>query len=233
MKILAADTSTPSGSVAVMEGDRLLAEWTFHSGHTHNRRLLKTLDSVLRELGWSLDGVEAFAVTAGPGSFTGLRIGLTTIKTLAWSTGKPYVGISSLDVLAAPLAYSLHPVCAVLDAKKQQVYAALYRGNQKGEFLRASPYQVMKPGELPGRLTGPTILVGDGWLLYRDLFRQAMGESAIEPPPAFHTLRAGFLADLAQRRLLCGEAQDPVSSVPLYVRPSEAELRLPSASGPV
>ncbi|HOV87966.1 MAG TPA: tRNA (adenosine(37)-N6)-threonylcarbamoyltransferase complex dimerization subunit type 1 TsaB [Syntrophobacteraceae bacterium] len=232
MKILAADTSTPSGSVAVMEGDRLLAEWTFHSGHTHNRRLLKTLDSVLRELGWSLDGVEAFAVTAGPGSFTGLRIGLTTIKTLAWSTGKPYVGISSLDVLAAPLAYSSHPVCAVLDAKKQQVYAALYRGNQRGEPLRASPYQVMGPGELPGRLTEPTILVGDGWLLYRDLFRQAMGESALEPPPAFHTLRAGFLADLAQRRLLCGEAQDPVSSVPLYVRPSEAELRLSPAPAP-
>lgn len=225
MRILAADTSTPTGSVALMDGDRLLAEWTLHSGQTHNRRLLKTLDSLLREVGWALDQVQGFGVTLGPGSFTGLRIGLTTLKTLAWVTNRPYVGVSSLDALAAPLCHSSHPVCALLDAKKKQVYWALYRGDGAGGILRISPYRVMEPPSLVEHLTGPTLMVGDGWLLYRDFFREMLGNLAMEPPSPFHSIRASFVAQIACRRLLSGEAHDPLTSVPLYVRPSDAELK--------
>ncbi|MBP8645125.1 MAG: tRNA (adenosine(37)-N6)-threonylcarbamoyltransferase complex dimerization subunit type 1 TsaB [Syntrophobacteraceae bacterium] len=225
MKILAADTSTPTGSVALMDGDHLLAEWTLHSGQTHNRRLLKTLDSLLREVGWDLDQVQGFGVTLGPGSFTGLRIGLTTLKTLAWVTNRPFVGVSSLDVLAAPLCHSSLPVCALLDAKKKQVYWALYRGDGAGGILRISPYRVMEPPNLAEHLTGPTLMVGDGWLLYRDFFREVLGNLAIEAPSPFHSIRASFVAQITCRRLLAGEAHDPLTSVPLYVRPSDAELK--------
>jgi tRNA threonylcarbamoyladenosine biosynthesis protein TsaB len=90
MKILAADTSTTSGSLALLEDESVIAEWTLRSAQTHNRRLLKAIDFLLEQAGWNLDDVDGFAVTTGPGSFTGLRIGLTTMKMLAWVKGKPY-----------------------------------------------------------------------------------------------------------------------------------------------
>ena len=85
MRILAADTSTASGSLALLDGENLTAEWTLRSAQTHNRRLLKSIDSLLREAGWDLETIDAFAVACGPGSFTGLRIGMTTMKVLAWT----------------------------------------------------------------------------------------------------------------------------------------------------
>ena len=102
MRILAADTSTASGSLALLDGENLTAEWTLRSAQTHNRRLLRSIDSLLREAGWDLETIDAFAVACGPGSFTGLRIGMTTMKVLAWTRGKLYADICSLDALALP-----------------------------------------------------------------------------------------------------------------------------------
>lgn len=224
MKIIAVDTSTSTGSLALLDGDQVAAEWSLNSAQTHNRRLLGALDFLLQRAGWSLDDADGFAVTTGPGSFTGLRIGLSTVKTLAWSLQRPYVGVSSLDALAAPFSFSTLPVCPILDARKKEVYFAAYRSEHPGQQERTGPYVVAKPERLIQHIEEPTILCGDGWLAYRNLLKKKLGELALEAPVSCHMIRAAVVAALGQQKLLAGEAEDPMISAPLYVRPSEAEI---------
>ena len=224
MKILAVDTSTSSGSVALLEGPRVVAEWTRLSALTHNRRLLSTVDSLLREVGWDIDQVEGLGATVGPGSFTGLRIGLTTVKTLAWAGRKLFAGIGSLDALAAPLSFASLPVCPLIDARKNEVYCAIYQPDARGRLHRQTPYQALSPELVIEQIKKPTLFCGDGWLLYQDLIERALGDLAIAAPAPYHMIRAGFVGELAREKFLEGEAEDPITSLPLYVRPSEAEM---------
>jgi tRNA threonylcarbamoyladenosine biosynthesis protein TsaB len=227
MKILAVDTSTGSGSVALVEGRRLKAEWTLDSAITHNRRLLKSVDEVLERAGWRLEDLEGFAVTAGPGSFTGLRIGMSTVKSLAWSLAVPLAGIGSLEALAAPFGFSTKPVCAVIDARKKEVFAALYRGDGEGRVrLEAGPL-VAAPERAAELVEEPVWFMGDGWLSYGERFREILGERASAVPAPYHTIRAAVVAELALRRFEAGERDNPLTLVPLYVRQSEAELHHP------
>lgn len=224
MKVIAVDTSTSSGSVALLEGDLVVAEWTLQSAQTHNRRLLKSIDFLLQQAEWTINDADGFAVAAGPGSFTGLRIGLSTVKTLAWSLNKAYIAISSLDALAAPLCFAPLQVCPVLDARKKEVYFAFYKSDQSGRQVLQGSYCVSEPNRLIEHIKEPTILCGDGWLLYRNQLRKDLGELAVEVPAPYHMIRAAAVGALAMRKLLAGKAEDPMTSTPLYVRPSEAEL---------
>lgn len=227
MRILAVDTSTFSGSIALLEGVRVVAERTVQAREPYNRRLLRSIDCCLQEVEWSLERIDGFAAGNGPGSFTGLRIGLTTLKTLAWATGKPFAGISSLAALAAPLAFSTLPVCPLIDARKQEVYFALYRPDGKDGLTLQTPYHVAAPERIVARIEGPTIFCGDGWLLYREFFLRELGGWALEAPAPFHIVRASFIGDLARKRFQERQADDPATSIPLYVRPSEAEIQYP------
>ncbi|SPF34706.1 Peptidase M22, glycoprotease [Syntrophobacter sp. SbD1] len=231
MKILAADTSTPSGSLALFDGENLTAEWTLRSGKTHNRRLLKSLDSILRKAGWDLKSIDAFAVASGPGSFTGLRIGMTTMKVLAWTTGKLYGSICSLDALAFPFCLSASPICAMIDARKSEVYCALYRPDGKGGLNLDIQHSAMSPSLLAekilSRFSEPVIFCGDGWTAYRSLLRAKLGDLVLEPPSCFHIIRAASVGELARRRFVKEESDDPRSSAPMYLRASEAEILYP------
>lgn len=230
MKILAADCCTSSGSVALLDGEQVVAEWTFVSPETHNRRLLKTIGFLLNEIGWSLHDVDAYAVTRGPGSFTGLRIGLTTMKTLAWSTGKPFVGVPSLDALAAPLATGSLPICTLLDAKKQELYFGFFLPDGRGQVTLAKPYWLLPVRGVSEHIAAPAIFCGNGCPLYRDTLQSSLGNRFLEAPAPFHLIRASFVGQIALTRLLRGETDDPMTSVPLYVRPSEAELKRPQSA---
>ena len=233
MRILAVDSSTPASSIALLEGARVMAEWTVQALEPHNRRLLKSIDRTLKELEWPFERLDGFAAGIGPGSFTGLRIGVTTVKTLAWTTGKPFAAISSLDALAAPLAFSTLPVCPLIDARKQEVYFAIYRADGKGGLTRQTPYLVDAPEHIAATIEGPTIFCGDGWPLCRELFSQQLGGWALEAPSPCHAVRAGFVGELARKRFQEHQMDDPVACIPLYVRPSEAELHHPHlASSP-
>ena len=231
MKILAADTSTMSGSLALLDGENLIAEHTLSSGKTHNRRLLKAIDSLLREVEWNLNSLDGFAVSGGPGSFTGLRIGMTTIKVLAWSRKKLYASICSLDALAFPFSYSSYPVCALLDARKNEVYCALYRPDGKGGMEVQIQPTAMSPSRLADmistELSSPVILCGDGWTTYRNIFKRKLGNRILEPPSHAHLIRAASIGEIARRRFVKGESEDPGTSVPMYIRPSEAEIHYP------
>lgn len=227
MKILAVDTSTISGSLALLDGENIAAEWTLRSALTHNRRLMKAVDFLLREAGWEMDTLQGMAVTSGPGSFTGLRIGMTTMKVLAWTTGKLYAGVPTLDALSFPLSFSPNPVCSMIDARKGEVYCALYRPDGKGTLRLATPFMAISPAALADKINEPFLFCGDGWVLHRNIMKRKLGSLALETSPCFHTIRAASVGELARRRFIRGDSDDPESSSPLYVRPSEAEIHYP------
>lgn len=223
MKIVGIETSTLVGGVALLDDETLVAEYTLNVALTHSERLLSVLDQLLAATGTGLAEVDGLAVAVGPGSFTGLRIGLSTAKGLAFATGKPLVGVPTLDALARTLPFARHPVCPILDAKKGEVYACLYR-TDRGEVERLWEYVSLAPAELSRRLDGPVIFLGDGVAAYRELLERELGPAALFAPPGGRVPSAAAVAELGLRALRAGETADPAALTPLYVRPSEAEL---------
>ncbi len=227
MKILAVDTSTMTGSIALLHCEKIISEWTLRSAQTHNRRLLKAIDFLLQSTGWDLNEIDAYAVTEGPGSFTGIRIGMTTIKTLAWTRKKLYAAIPSLDALASPFGHSAYPVCPMIDARKGEVYCALYHPDGKGNLEQVMPYSALNAAKLAEKITAPVIFCGDGWVSYKKEIKKKLGGLAMESHPSFDIIRAGLVGELAWRRFARGDSDKSEASVPLYVRVSEAEIHYP------
>jgi len=236
MRLLAVDTSTLTGAVALLEDDTLVAESRLNVALTHGERLLPAIDAILAAAGWSLAELDALAVAVGPGSFTGLRIGVSTVKGLAFATGKPTVPVSTLEALAWSLPLAAHPVCPVLDARKGEVYTALFltRGDQPE---RLWPDRAVPPQALADELVtqAPVILVGDGAAPHAVVFERRLGEGLRLAPPGHRLPSAASVGDLGRRALARGETIDPALLAPRYVRPSEAELararRLPPTVG--
>lgn len=225
MRILAVDTATRGCGVAVTDGDRLAAEMTSNRKETHSRHLMGMIDAVLRSAGMAAADVDGFAVTRGPGSFTGLRIGISTVKGMASALGKPVAGISGLEALVRQFPYSPHLICPILDARKGEVYSARYRMTDAGitEIMGA---RAVPPTDAVSGIDGCCVFVGDGALLYRDLISQTLGDSALFAPPGFHTLRASMIAFLAKPRLEKGDSECLSAFTPRYIRKSDAELHL-------
>jgi tRNA threonylcarbamoyladenosine biosynthesis protein TsaB len=223
--LLALETSGPCGSIALVTGRECLGEYTLQSKLTHSRRLLAGIDWLLGEAGLAWGQIGGIAISLGPGSFTGLRIGLSTAKGLAMATGAPLLGVSALDGLAAQLAHAAVPICPVLDARKKEVYAAFYRNGPGGQAERTSDYMVLPPAALMAMISEPTLLVGDGAAAYEESFRERLGGMALLPPAQLYFPRAAAIGLLALVKLEQGESLDPADAVPLYIRPSEAELK--------
>ena len=225
--ILAIETATMCGSVALLSGNRCLAENSVDTATTHSRRLIQQVDQVMRETETNWEQLDGIAVSLGPGSFTGLRIGLSTAKGLALAADRPLLGVSTLDGLAQQiLAPPGSRVCALLDARKSEVYAAFFKCNGDGIPERTSADLVMKPEKLAALIDQPTLLVGDGAVVYREVFREALGNSAIFAPPRSFFPRAATIGRLAFEMFANHDFIDSANAVPIYVRPSEAELML-------
>ncbi len=219
--ILAFETSGETGGVALYRG-RLLGEVLLSGSITYSRRLLPAVEFLLRNLGLELAAVEVLAVSLGPGSFTGLRIGLATVKGLALSLGKPVVAVETPAALAALVPESPYPICPVLDARRGEVFAALYRFDQDGLRSLLSP-TVLTPEALCARLSGPTVFLGEGLRLYGEFFRKRLGKNYLEAPGHLREGRASGVAYLAEKKALSGEFADPATLVPFYLRATEAE----------
>jgi tRNA threonylcarbamoyladenosine biosynthesis protein TsaB len=172
--LLTVDTSTPAGSVAVSRGETLLGEILLNVKSTHTDRLLLTLRQLLTDTGLQLTDVDAFAVVLGPGSFTGLRVGVATVKGLALATGKPALGVSTLQTLAMQVPFPRHPLCVLLDARKNEVYAGLYHC-EGGRPVPSRPEVVIAPEPLLDTLDGETLFAGDGSVAYRTLISRRLG----------------------------------------------------------
>ena len=224
MRILAVETSTLAGGAALLDGDRLVGEYVLNIRATHSERLMAAVDHLLHLSGWELGQLEGLAVAIGPGSFTGLRIGISAVKGLALGLGIPVAAVPTLDALAATLPFAAHPVCPVLDAKKGEVYASLYHWS--GDAMsRDWEYLAVAPEALCDRLRGPVIFVGDAVETLGGLLRARLGDNARFAPAARRQPSPGCVGALGHALLLAGQTVDASALTPLYLRPSEAELK--------
>ncbi|MBI4638401.1 MAG: tRNA (adenosine(37)-N6)-threonylcarbamoyltransferase complex dimerization subunit type 1 TsaB [Candidatus Rokubacteria bacterium] len=217
VRVLAVETSTLAGGVALLDGERVVAESLLDVRATHSERLMVTIDQALGGARWTARDLEGLAVAVGPGSFTGLRIGLSTVKGLALALGVPVAAVPTLDGLAASLPFAALPVCPVLDARKGEVYASLYRWD--GVAMRREwEYLALAPDDLSARLAEPVILVGDGAASIRSPYARIPPAHRRVPSPA-------SVGHLGLARLRAGDTVPPADLTPLYLRPSEAELK--------
>jgi tRNA threonylcarbamoyladenosine biosynthesis protein TsaB len=223
MKILALDTSTPSCSVAVVDDDDVLVEIVVNNGETHTRHLMPIIDRIFTIAGTSLSEMDGFAVSTGPGSFTGLRIGISTIKGLALATDLPVAGISSLDALAWQSAFSPLLICALIDARRGELYSATYR-IQNSRLTVRNEAQALPPERVADMIDESCLMIGNGADLYRDRFAEMLGDSVRFARPSQNIIRASSVAQLGLIRLREHGGDDPGILVPYYIRPSDAEI---------
>ena len=223
VKILAIDTATTSCSVAILDAGTLCAEITMRKGQTHSKHLMATIDSALKMANFSMNELDGFAVTIGPGSFTGLRIGISTIKGLALAVGKPVVGIATLETLAWQCADHAHLICPLLDARKAEVYAAAFR-YREDRLIMQTDACVAKPEEFVRKIKESCIFVGSGARLYRREIENLLGDSAHFVPQGQNMIRASSVAFLGQNRLRANDTDSIADLTPFYVRKSDAEL---------
>lgn len=221
--LLILDTATTAGSVALCRGERLLAEIVVDSLANHSDKLLLQVQQILAEQRCELSEIAAFAVVDGPGSFTGLRVGVAAAKGLARACQRPLFGVSSLHLLAAALPYATLPVSVLIDARKKEVYTATFTTAMGTPCLLDEP-RVLPPQQLLAAMTAPALFVGSGALLYRELIVARFGAQATFAPGPLHTPRASSAAPLVLEQLRGGSKGDPERLLPRYIRPSEAEI---------
>jgi tRNA threonylcarbamoyladenosine biosynthesis protein TsaB len=227
MRVLAIDTSTMLGGVAVIDDLLgLVAEVRFNVKSTHSERLMTSIEYVLRQSEYTIADMDFFAVAIGPGSFTGLRIGLSTVKGFSYATGKPIVSVPTLEALAQNFPFSQYPVCTMLDARKKEVYAALFKWKDDS-FIRLINEMPIKVNRLLERVGNneKVVFTGDGVILYRNEIVNLMGERAIFASPEKLVPSPANVAYIGITKALKGEFSEPISLVPFYIRRSEAELK--------
>lgn len=224
MNLLALETSTMLGGVAILKDDTLIAESRINVKVTHSERLMGEIDHLLGQSGMRADDIDVFGMAIGPGSFTGLRVGLSILKGLAYATGRPLVSVPTLEAFAWNLPFSAHQVCPLLDARKGEVYAGIFRWSE-GAFLRVLTEQAIKIDDLLTVIEDRTVFFGEGALLHRERIEKVQGERALFAPPQKMVPSAANVAYLCMRKARGGELEDPVTLTPLYLRRSEAETK--------
>jgi tRNA threonylcarbamoyladenosine biosynthesis protein TsaB len=229
MKILAIETSTMLGGIAIMDDlSGLIAEVRLNVKSTHSERLMTEIAHVLKQAELKVSDIDVFAIAIGPGSFTGLRIGLSTVKGFSYATGKPIVSVPTLEALAWNFPYCRHPVCTMLDARKKEVYSALFKW-EDGEFTRLIDEVSIRINRVLEDIKLSSdkkiVFTGEGAILYKDKIIEVMGNKAIFASPEKIVPSPANIASIGIKKAIKGEFSEPVSLVPFYIRRSEAELK--------
>lgn len=223
MKIYAVDSTAKTASVALCEDGRLLAQYTQNNGNTHSETLLPMTETLLRSMGTSISDIDVFACSAGPGSFTGVRIGVATVKGLAFGRGKPCIGVSTLEALARNLVTDEERViCPVMDARRGQLYTARFV-SRAGSLERLTPDRAISYAEFEAECAaaGEKVwLCGDGY----DLVRRLLPEGACHDTPELLRCQSAFsVACAAWDAYRSGVRTTDEELRPVYLRPSQAE----------
>ena len=225
MKILGLDSSGIVASVAVVEDDVLIAEYTVNYKKTHSQTLLPMLDEIVKMTELDLNSVDAIAVAAGPGSFTGLRIGSATAKGLGLALKKPLVAIPTVEGLAYNLYDTQGIICPIMDARRKQVYTGIYRFED--HRLRVLEDQMAVPMEelisKLNKLGQPVTFLGDGVSVFREMIRQELAVPFAFAPAHINKQRAAAIAALGLEYYREGKTQTAMEHVPDYLRVSQAE----------
>ena len=229
MKILALDSSGLVASVAVVEDNQLLAEYTVNYKKTHSQTLLPMLDEIAKMIELDLETIDAIAVAAGPGSFTGLRIGSATAKGLGLALKKPLIPVPTVDALAYNLYDSTGVICPMMDARRGQVYTGIYTF-VNGEMQVIQEQCAISVEELAGRLKEEcekygkkVVLLGDGVPVYREKVQEILQEQCEFAPASCNRQRAACVAVLGQSLAAAGKTVSSDDFAPEYLRMSQAE----------
>lgn len=222
MILLAVDTATTSCSVALLRDRNLLAETVYTAGNTHSRQLMAMIDGLLTRCGLAATDVDAIGVSRGPGTFTGLRIGISTVKGLAMAIRAPVVGVSSLAALAFPFRHHDGPVVPMIDARRGEVYHICY---EHGACIPdgVGDAAVDLPDTVAVTLPPKALLVGSGAVLYQELFAVRCPEARLADPSQ-HVIRAAAVGLLALERVIRNDVDAIDRLVPHYVRKSDAQI---------
>jgi tRNA threonylcarbamoyladenosine biosynthesis protein TsaB len=232
MKLLAVETATSWQSVAILEGDRVLARHDQDAGGAHGMLLLPVIDRLFDQAGFRLTDLDGLACSIGPGSFTGIRVGLATCLGLRAATDLPLALVPTLEAMAWKAKGTAHPICPVLTSRKEEVYWAIFRWTNEGQLVRVLAEHVGASRALARTLTEPTLIFGEGWSSMESEFRSAFPDHvAVSAGPEEATKpTAVSVAQLGMQRLQRGEvAGDRVA--PLYVQRAEAELKYEQSGG--
>ncbi len=214
---LAIDTSTDTASLALTAELDILAELTWRCGQNHTRTLLPNLAYLLERNDATVKSIDAVTVARGPGSFNGLRVGISIAKGLAFSLDIPIVGVSTLEAAAYQHAESGLPVCAIQSAGRGEIAAAIYQ-MQDATWRQVQAEYLTTPANLAETISGKTIFCGDITPTLSDELKSRLGEKAVIATPAARLRRAGYLAELGRKRLAAKDWDDPASLAPLYLR---------------
>jgi len=228
LKILALESSGLVASVALMENGRMAGEFTTNFKKTHSQTLLPMLDVMMKTLDMDISEIDAIAVSKGPGSFTGLRIGSATAKGLGLALNKPLIGVPTVDALAYNLCHTDGIICPVMDARRQQVYTGLY-AFEKGDFRVLLPQCAVPVTEIIREINSkgqPVTFLGDGVPVYQEVIAQEVRVPYQFAPAHLAYQRAGALGALAEIYYREGKTETASAHRPDYLRLSQAEREM-------
>lgn len=232
MKILGIDSATEAASCAIIDDDKLLGEVTFNYKKQHSVIIMNMIDYLLKNLKISIDDIDGFAVSKGPGSFTGLRIGMAVVKGLSEGSKKPFVSISSLDTMAYSLAYTDGIICPIIDALRNNVYTALYTFKDN-TFNKISDYMAISIDDLIKVLNDynlPVTFIGDAVPKFKEIFDEKLSKVKFSPNHQ-NLVKASGLCELGLNLMHEGKFDNPLSSAPIYLRKSQAEREYENRTG--
>ncbi|MEA1939725.1 MAG: tRNA (adenosine(37)-N6)-threonylcarbamoyltransferase complex dimerization subunit type 1 TsaB [Candidatus Caldatribacteriota bacterium] len=226
MKILGIDTSSKWSNLSVIEDEEILIEYVVNGLHKkHSSILVQTIKKMLKNVDMKIGNIDGISVTIGPGSFTGLRIGLGTAKGLSYATSAPLFGIPTLDVLAYPLRKMPYLICPILDARKEEVYYAVYRGGDN--IRKIIDYKCESINQLLSNFLSSNediVFLGEGLTKYQDVIKKKIGERAMIIDSTISLIHASNVAFMGLEKFKKDKSDDIYSFSPLYLRKSEAEI---------
>jgi len=228
VKILAVETSSMTAGVAVMEDSTLLGEYSINHKKTHSTVLMPMIKDVMNKLELSPTDIDVYAASVGPGSFTGLRIGITTVKAVAYAAGKPVVSVPTLDALAYNVPMTCSLVCPIMDARNNQVYTCLYgrEGDVQVRLMDYAGIPVAELMEIIKERDSSVVFVGDGVEKYGEFIKEQLKDKCEFAPGSLLLHRASSVAGLGLMKAKKGELENPFDMVPFYLRKPQAEREL-------
>ena len=219
MKVLGIETSGNVGGVALCQDNRIIIAGNLGVSSLHDKYLVATIKSMLHSVGWTPRDIDLIAVDVGPGSYTGIRVGVTCAKTLAYSLNKPVIDVPAFDVMAESYPMNSTPICPIMDARRGYVYACIYQ-LENTQRKRVSDFLVIQPERLVSLLPRPVILFGDGVLPYKEQFQQ---KDIFIDTENQSVQKVEYVALLGESAYKAGRRCEVKKLLPLYLRRTEAE----------